>query len=366
MCTVANTVCPSSTSYLGGGGTDIGTGIAVDSQQNVYMTGETSSTNFPTANPFSGGTSLSGTSDAFVTKLGPVVNLPVSKTTTSPLVVGIGNAVTFTYTITNDGDQISGVVFTDFLSSGATFVSATASPGGACPTPQSSVVTCSIGNMTAAETATVTIIVTPTASGTITNSGGVTQPAAQGTMTASPATVNDYAIAALAPNTQSEPAGVPATYTLQVTPTGTGGIPESVTLGCGTLPTGAACNFNNSTIPNLNSGPASRTLEITTTARTTTSTRLWQKGGPLLATFLPISGLTLLGVGASRKRLRKGYWLASLTLSAFFGLVLLQAGCSGSKSTTTTSGTPAGTYTIVVNATSGTIVRSTTLQLTVQ
>jgi uncharacterized repeat protein (TIGR01451 family) len=274
--------------------------------------------------------------------------------------------VTFTYTVTNLGDQVSGVVFTDRLASGATFVSATASPGGACPTPQALTVTCSIGNMTAAETATVTIIVTPTTAGTITNSGGVTQPSAQGTMNAPTATVNDYAIVALAPNTQSEPAGVPATYTLQVTPTGTGGIPESVTLGCGTLPTGAACNFNNSTIPNLNSGPANRTLEITTTARTTTSTRLWQKGGPLLATFLPISGLALLGAGASRKRSRKGYWLASLALGMFFGLVLLQASCSGSKSTTTTSGTPAGTYTIVVNATSGTIVRSTTVQLTVQ
>jgi hypothetical protein len=220
--------------------------------------------------------------------------------------------------------------------------------------------------MTSGQTATVTVIVTPTAAGSITNSGGVTQPAAQGTVNASPATVNDYSIAAIPPTTQSKPAGVPAIYTVQVTPGGKGGIPESVTLGCGTLPTGAACSFNNSTIPNLNSGPANRTLEITTTARTTTSTRLWEKGGPLFATLLPISGLTLLGAGVSRKKSRKGYWLTSLALGAFFGLVLLQAGCGGSKSVTTTSGTPAGTYTVVVNATSGTIVRSTTVQLTVQ
>ncbi|MCU1298022.1 MAG: uncharacterized protein JWO91_2300 [Acidobacteriaceae bacterium] len=367
-CLTTGTICPSSTSYLGGNGTDIGTSIAVDSQQNLFMTGETGSTNFPTANPLEASLNEGKNttfSDAYVTKLGPTSVLPVTNRTTSPLTVGIGNAITFTYTVTNTGDQTSGVVFTDYLQpTGATFVSANASPGGACPTPQGSLVTCSIGTMTSGQTATVTVIVTPTSAGLITNSGGVTQPAAQGTMSAPVATVNDYAIAAIPPTTQSKPAGVPAIYTMQVTPTGP--IPESVTLACGTLPTGAACSFNNSTIPNLNSGPANRTLEITTTARTTTSTRLWKKGGPLFATLLPISGLTLLGAGMSHKKSRKGYWLTTLALGAFFGLVLLQAGCGGSKSVTTTSGTPAGTYTVVVNATSGTIVRSTTVQLTVQ
>ncbi|HZR56308.1 MAG TPA: SBBP repeat-containing protein [Terriglobales bacterium] len=356
-------ICPSNTSYLGGGGSDIGTGIAMDNQQNVYMTGETGSGNFPTANPFQA--NLNGTSDAFVTKLGPVANF-TTKVTTSPLQVGIGNAVTFTYTVTNIGDQVSGVVFSDFLSSGgATLVSATASPGGACPTAQNSIVTCSIGNMTTGEVATVIVTVTPKTSGSVTNSGGVTQPVAQPIVNATPATVNDYSITAIPPSTQSVPAGVPATYTLQVTPTGP--IPETITLSCGTLPTGVGQNFNNATIANLTSGGAvNRTLVLTTTARTTTSTRLWQNGGPLFATLLPISGLTLLGIGASRKKSCKSYWLMTLALGAFFGLVLLQAGCGGSKSVTTTSGTPAGTYTIVVNATSGSIVRSTTIQLTVQ
>src|SRR5262249_666256 len=37
-------------SYLGGSGADWGTGIAVDSAGNAYITGTTSSTNFPTHN----------------------------------------------------------------------------------------------------------------------------------------------------------------------------------------------------------------------------------------------------------------------------------------------------------------------------
>ena len=54
--------------YLGGNGTDSVNGMAVDSGGNVYVAGETTSSNFPvTAGAFQA--SLSGSSDAFITKL---------------------------------------------------------------------------------------------------------------------------------------------------------------------------------------------------------------------------------------------------------------------------------------------------------
>jgi hypothetical protein len=56
--------------YLGGSGDDIGFGIVVDNTGSAYVTGETSSTDFPTANPLQ--PSLAGESDAFVAKIGPV------------------------------------------------------------------------------------------------------------------------------------------------------------------------------------------------------------------------------------------------------------------------------------------------------
>lgn len=54
--------------YLGGGAGESGNGIAVDSAGQVYVTGWTSSGNFPTANPVQAGYG-SGPTDVFVTKL---------------------------------------------------------------------------------------------------------------------------------------------------------------------------------------------------------------------------------------------------------------------------------------------------------
>ncbi len=57
---------------------------------------------------------LKATSDAFVSKLGPTLNLAVTETVT-PNPVGVGNNVTFTYTITNNGDLTTGIIFTDVI-----------------------------------------------------------------------------------------------------------------------------------------------------------------------------------------------------------------------------------------------------------
>lgn len=54
--------------YLGGSGVDYGYGIAVDSSGTAYVTGETSSTDFPVVHPLQ--PSPHGNFDVFVTKLG--------------------------------------------------------------------------------------------------------------------------------------------------------------------------------------------------------------------------------------------------------------------------------------------------------
>ncbi len=57
--------------YLGGGGGDIGRGIAVDSSGAAYVIGQTGSSDFPTASPYQ---SYQGGWDAFLTKLSPSGN----------------------------------------------------------------------------------------------------------------------------------------------------------------------------------------------------------------------------------------------------------------------------------------------------
>jgi uncharacterized repeat protein (TIGR01451 family) len=366
--TSTSTTIPTSfSSYLGGSGTDIGTGVALDFQSNSYVTGETASGNFPLVTPFQA--SLHGASDAFVTKLGPLVILPTT-VVGSPSPVGVGNPVTFTYTITNKSpDPTSGVVFTDSLAvANATFVSATASPG-SCGSVANQSVSCGIGLLNDSGTATVTVTLTPTVAGDLSNSGLVSAPTTGATSSAT-VKVIDFSISPApgSQTTETVPAGTPAVYTIQVTPLG-GTIPNSVTVSCGSgLPTGAQCNFPNESnvITNLNNGPQTRVIEITSTARVTTTTQLRRGGGPFYALWFPVSGLALVGVGIGGKMSARRRMLMGAVLAGFFALVMFQLGCGTSPTVTTTTGTPAGTYTIPVNAVSGSITRTTPITITVQ
>ena len=63
-------------SFLGGAGIDAGSGIAVDAQGNAYVTGQTSSTDFPVLNAFQ--PNKAPNTDAFVAKISPVPSTSVS------------------------------------------------------------------------------------------------------------------------------------------------------------------------------------------------------------------------------------------------------------------------------------------------
>src|SRR5207248_3406006 len=56
--------------YLGGTSSDIAGGVAADSQGNTYVTGQTSSSDFPTLNAIQA--ARNGLSDVFVTEINPI------------------------------------------------------------------------------------------------------------------------------------------------------------------------------------------------------------------------------------------------------------------------------------------------------
>jgi len=396
----STTTNPSSSTFLGGSAGDTGTGVAIDPALNNYVSGETASGNFPTANALQ--PNIAGGVDAFVSKLGASTSgltMPAqapsnsasppganaANPVVSPSPVGVGSDVTFKYYIFNTGDPVSGVVFNDSIAPGSgTIKSASASVSGSsptCSTPSGGTVICNLGTVGTSTTTTATpptlnvagsVTVTVTAPTTVLsgplsmgNSAFLSFPGGGTPTISGSATVNDFKISA-SPASATVKAGEPATFTVKVTPTGSG-FPESVSLACGSgLPSNSSCSFpsNGNPIPNMSSGPQSRALEISTQARVTTTGSLFRIRQILFSLWLPVSGLALIGSGISRRR----RWLLALLLVALLSGTLLQLGCGYSnRTTTTTTGTPAGTYTITVNATSGsTATRTTTVQLTVE
>jgi uncharacterized repeat protein (TIGR01451 family) len=358
--------------YLGGTANDFGTSIATDAQGSSYAVGETASGNFPTKNPIQAGPN--GPSDAFLTKLGPNLSLALTETVT-PLTVGVGNNATFTYTITNNGDLTTGIIFTDSLPSTATFISASSSPGQAsCPPATSGTVTCTVGTLNGGAIGTVTVVLAPNLPalplqpGSLSDGGKVSIFGTPTVVTPAPppavAVVNNFGVS-VSPTSATVAAGIPASFTVTVTPTGN--IPNTVSLAASGAPTGGTASFpNGSSFTNLSSGPQSRQLVVNTTARVTTPASLFPVGRPFYAAFLPVSGLALLGVGIGGKNSRRRRVLMAALLSCFFALIVFQVGCGSSSTTTTTSGTPAGTYNLTVTATSAAASRTQQIVLVVQ
>ncbi len=102
----------------------------------------------------------------------PVADLAVTKVA-DPTVGTAGQALTYTLTVTNAGPfQATGVIATDAVPAGAVFVAATASQGAASLVGGE--VMASLGDLAVGASATVTIVVTPSAAGSLTNTADVT------------------------------------------------------------------------------------------------------------------------------------------------------------------------------------------------
>ena len=363
-------------SYLGGNGTDQGTGVALDVFGATYVAGNTNSTNFPvTTNPFQA--TVKGSTDAFVSKIGAVSNLSITTAASSPAPspAAAGVQVAFTFNILNQGpDPAYSINFAATVAPNTGLASLSSPPTGKMTQSTGScsaaagtqeIVNCNIPTLPAGQTATVEIDVTTndttspvvtsiTASATANANGGITQAVSP----AQTVPVVDFTIAAAPPSPSPViPAGQPASivvtfcpsvpsagYSATITPT------DSITPS---MTTASTPTFNPTTVILSGSACASTTLTIQTTARPVTTGSLLRRGS-LYATWLPIGGLSLigLGVGTSGKRRR---WLIVAVLCMIAGVLVLLPGCgSASTPSTTPAGTQAGTYNITITGSAGT------------
>jgi uncharacterized repeat protein (TIGR01451 family) len=368
--------------YFGGTGTDAGTGIALDVNQNAYLVGETTSPppTLQTAKPLTpaqGGGYVGG-SDAFVTQLGSAMSLSIQGTLTQGTnqqnIISAGNQATFSYIVLNSGpDLANNITLIDNLSSSVTgvpltFVSASVSSGTCGGVSSNAIVSCTLPSLQAGSTATVTIVVTPTGSATgdpQTFNGGAVQLMAPGNIvlaqTSVGATMSDFSMT-VSPLTQSvAQAGLTANYTVALAPHPL--FASSITVSCSNLPTGASCRATPSSSITLQGASASSVgLAVTTTARPVTTSAANFLRRNFYALWLAFPGLLLLGAGRNSRRRRVA---GILTLCALFSMLLLIPACSKSTTQTPVSGTPPGNYTITITASSGSDSKSATVTLSV-
>jgi hypothetical protein len=371
----SGTVVGNYATCLGGSQLDQGTAVALDTFNATYVAGTTVSTDFPTSPtpyppPYQG--TLNGTlPNAFVSQLGAKSTLLLTNSTSSPtpLPVALGNQAEFTFDIVNNGPDTASNVTVNAVVANVGQLSgppkATVTGGtGNCDTAVGGSITCTIPTLVVCSTtpctpATVQVDATPSVTGNLPQvSVSVNVSANNGPVQANNQQIDpvvDFGITAYA-QTPTIDAGKTATIVVKFCPLNlqygySGTITPSQT-SSPSIVTSPSPTFNPTTVTLAGNGCGYTTLSIATVARPVNTGSLLRRGS-FYVTWLPIGGLSLvgLGIGAGRKRRR---WMIGVILAMIAGAILLQSACgSSSSSTTTTTGTGAGPYNFTITGTAG-------------
>jgi hypothetical protein len=301
--------------YLGGSGADLGVGIAIDGSDNAYVTGQTSSPDFPPLNPTQA--TLSGSTDAFVTVLTPNPNQLLFST-----YLGGGG----------DEDTLSGSIAVNSLPNIYVTGDTDSGNGSTSAFPTKNPLDGTYGG------------------GTCTTSTGSTIPCPDAFIAAySPATSPDFALSATPLSPGSVAQGASATST--VTVTALNGYSGTVNLTCNV--TGGGSPAPKCTLSQTSTkGSGSSTLTVHAIGA---SGALFQQNNIFYASWLPVVGLSLLGMQLNPARSRRKNLLALLLLGVVMMTLLFLPACGSSSGGGGGGGcsgcTPTGTYAINVTGT---------------
>jgi len=307
--------------FLGGSGTDLGLAIALDSSSpaNIYITGQTSSSNFPTVNPTQA--ALAGSTDAFVSVLSPTQNTALFST-----YLGGGG----------DEDQLGGSIALDASTENIYVTGDTDSGNGSTALfPTKSALDTTYGGGTCFSSTDTTVPTVPCPEAFI---AAYTQ-----------ATAPDFTISASAPNPASVTPGGTSSSTVTVTPLN--GYSSAIALSCSVSGSGTPA-------PQCSVGTLASNMATMTITTTGTSSALFRRSNIFYAMWLPIVGMSLMGMGFSSARSRRKRLLGFFIITAVMAALFLLPACSSSSSSSGGGGgssctgcTPAGPYTVTVTGT---------------
>jgi len=178
-------------------------------------------------------------------------------------------------------------------------------------------------------------------------------------------TVTNFAISA-SPSSASVSPGRSATYTVSVNPQ-YGAFTNAVSLACSKLPSRSTCSFSPSSVIPGASGTTSN-LTISTTAPSASFKDPFGQP-PVYGLWIGLMSLSLIALAGIRRFARtraRGLYVSAGLLGLFLALLAACGGGGGGGGGPTNPGTPAGTYTVTIAATAGSLQNSRTVTLTVR